>query len=330
MFNKLSNIKTDFFILIMSVVEIVTAFKKLKLDVIHLIFRKRMFTCAKILYNYIDYSTTMYGYFVKEFIDKSCKTKYTSYSREDAIKEILSQTSPCIKIYYENDVNSFVATKFLTDFCKTDIENIMKAFSFVNGIKHFKTYEYNAYCVFETKEVKKIFDMILIMLLGKIFCMISVCQKIAIEEKIYFKTTLKNMRFLTIELEKFICKFGVRDIKEEELKHFSESKKKIFMNVYNKYKEKLELLFVDEEKTRADFKNNPEIFAILCDNNKLNAIAKDKNYEKTRMTNIYGSLFSLKNFFYIMHLQESNGCHEQIPDLKIKIHNIEAYVAIEI
>ncbi|XWV24685.1 putative ORFan [Tupanvirus deep ocean] len=308
--------------------EFIDAFKKLKLDVIHPIFKKRITTCGKKFNRYMGHKNgTLYGRFVGEFIIAICDPKYKNLSHNDAVEKIFSRVNPCMKIYYQNEINFFVAPKFLTNFCQTNIENIMDAFSFANGMTRFNKYQDKNNCVLEICEVKKVFDILLMMLLAKIFCMICVCQNIAIEEKLTFKSTLSYINDYVPSLESM----SVEHINNDFSTKSNSTEKKILLNLINKYGKKLEQSFSDENKIVSDFQNNPELFAILCDNDIVsNLLMKIKN-EKITMKKISHSFFSCKNFLYLLYvLYDSNECEKQLPDLKLKIHNIESYIEIEI
>ena len=301
----------------------------------HLIFKKKKVSCARLFDTYTS-SSSEYGSIINKFLSKSCdykyktKYKYKNFTQDEIKNKIFSKTNPCIKIYYENDPKTFMASNFVENYCQNSLENILSAFSFINGINNFARYSNRANCAFDQTAIKQIFDALLIGKLAKIFCLIDSYETQSIK---YFNGAFEQlMQFgdgVLYFVNNHIHSLNKEDLDNSNFSSHTTSQKKIIIAFWQSYRVELYKIFIDKTKLIELLTATPELTAAIFDDNDLERYFYTCDTISTER--YINSFFLEKNFYYILDLiRNKNGFNEKQFDFNVKIHNIPNYVCIEI
>jgi len=308
---------------------ILDAFNKLGIKS-HKIINSKQITCFTILDNYTRKETALYYQKIKKFVKNinqwSEFVHCSTMIHDTAIKKIFKKSCGCFKIYYENEIKSFYAVDYIEDFCQNSLENILSAFDFLNGIHVYnKIVSKIGDTIFNDDQLTKIFNIHLVMILVRIFCIFAESEKIS-SECGYVAHLLMNrdkylsyLKKITVSKKKFIMeKTPDNDTK------IACGVYKLLVPVHNYFADSFNIFFSkNDEELKKYIKENNELTIIfnhfIKPGGKFNRIDISKKY-----------LLEINLFFLTQLIDQIENKKPDRISLQIPYADIPKYLIIEV
>jgi len=248
--------------------------------------------------------------------------------KNNIMDKIFTKPINHFKIYHENEIRSFYAVDYIEEFCDNSLKNILNAFDFLNGIHIYDEVKSNSVLFFSREQIIKIFNIHLVMILAKIFCMFSECQKISSEcDDSTLLLTERNsyinyIRHSNLAEKNFVAKkITGSNIKKKHLSKKNLSK--IIVPAYNYFVDPFNIFFS---------KNDEELKKYIKENNDLIIIfSKILRNDTINRKKIFDEYISEKNLFFLTRLidQIENKQPNRI-SLQLQHVDMPKYLVIEI
>ncbi len=301
------------------------AFTALKLHELHPIIKYKKITCSKIFEEHFK-DCASYDRIMSRFKKLITTIKNSDTEYIDIKKRIESFNCSMIKICYENNLDSFTMSKsFITNYCNDTIQNILNAFSFLNN---YDTWIKYSVFIDDTSiiELQRTLDTFLIYNLAKIFSIIDQCEKISKNFKLSMSSILSMYKKIPIIIVEHIAKHDCNNLIDYlDLIH-DISEINILNAVWKTYEDViLDLLSKSDKEIMIMFDNNLELSCVSF-------LSSSPVSDFARLDIRIKNLFSIKNFYYTMHLLQQIKYHAQDQTIDLCAHtdNIENHVTIEI
>jgi hypothetical protein len=293
--------------------KILRAFTHLKLDDFHPIIESYPVTCSKIFKEHLD-TESHYCKLVRSFLfDGEPQNKINDSSESITI----------YKLCHDNDINCFAASKYLTSYCQTTLENILNTFKFANISICYKEVIHSQQKI-TAKETEKIFDTLFVIILANIFSIIDQCEKISKFKEKYFGEALNSYQHIISTIDRY----GINSIQfsEKEVKSLSLSNNKTTINAWQMYRDTVfDLLSKNNDELIDLFTNNMDLYANLC----LYKTISSESYHIDKEC-IIKYLFTPLNFYFVMNILTNKENFEKNYNFEFVVDNIKTFVVIDI
>lgn len=310
--------------------QIYTAIKKLQLPEHYSFIKKRLKSCYTFLYNEVHEDSDYYQN-ATMFINEIFIGKKMSSSKNNTKKKLF-ENYLCFGIYHSNEIESFLATECLENFCKCDIKEILDVFDFLN-MKHLyfpKTNLQKKNIFFSDEEIEKMFDLYLITTLAQIFCFIEFCDKIAkISIKIatiYFNEPqmhgllLRDLLMQNTEsglLHPYLNEKGIKRSEKDILE-------KLLEKIYGKLSHMFQFIMDNtfDEQFRKNLNNDMNIILGHTD-------TKSDEISNDTVDYLKKTIISRPILYFMVWLIKKTS-YQNKDEIKLPIVNIPDYIEIEI